>query len=814
MLTRCQVRGPTRPTEPSAAARWDAIGIIWKDPGSSPSADVVKDAIEKYGSFLTALRVQLKTNSTKTEEAAGRTVELERLKDARKVLLESLFQTIDAANQLGYGAIVEHLGGHHKLVNGLTTTLIDCNKAEDYIGKLPKAVLSLLSKFQTMTDDLLKKLKFEGIAKRWSKRGDDDTKKYIASILANTVESKEKAAKIKKDADRVEEERKVKDRAEQARGKNTESSTPAPSNPAKRPHDGDGANGKPSKKFASDNSGTPAVSRIIPPKPMNKIGNNAGPSSRVGNNLLGIASKPVAKPAPKKREPSPPTESKLGALLASIAKPPEPPKAPEAPPRPPETPEEKARRERKESRRHLRVKFKEGPELEQIRLFKHEQAEDEGRQDEMLRDAHDDRLEGMMHKKRVSETMDDDEDYQPAEPEGPYNEPISIDFSSLDKASRFGQTYFTRGGDLGFTTPEQKIQQRREALELMVIYTNPDDIPPSPKELSHPDMPGSTQREHQLKNPTEPWLVQRLQEIHQYGPEQAFQLFHARQEERMFNEIRENQTRQVFQATSAPASDVSSILQQLGGPSSQQVSKSQLSQVPKMDSEHLANLIHIVESLRNKTYPPTNPPDWMVNSEQRAEWIAGFERDKAAKEKREADARMAQMQAAQYQQATMFPPQFQQQIPTPPVTYPSMPLPNNLAPPRPQIAEITQQVQSYLAASYSVNEQQAAVQQQYDYNNWASQQAAEQSQGFPNQNQQQSRWDSDYNNEDSNPNPPSDRTRGKHKSRGKSHKHDSKPPNDSIFDENGEYKGKKKPCRFFQTGQCAKGEKCTYLHSG
>jgi hypothetical protein len=772
---------------------------------------VVKDAIEKYGSFLTALRVQLKTNSNKAEEAAGRAAEVEKLKNDRKVLLESLFQTIDAANQLGYGAIVENLGGHHKLVNGLTTTLIECNKAEDFVGKLPKAVFSLLAKFQTMTDDLLKKLKFESIAKRWSKRGDEDTKKFISTILANTVEAKEKATKAKKDTDRAQEEKKMKDKVEQAKARIAESSNATPSNPAKRPHDGDGSNGKPPKKFASDNAGAPAASKLIPMKPMNKIGNTVGSANRVGNNLLGIASKPVAKPVPKKREPSPPTESKLGALLASIAKPPELPKAPEAPPRPPETAEEKARRERKESRRHLRVKFKEGPELEEIRLFKHEQAEDEGRQDEMLRDAHDDRLEGMMHKKRVSgqETMDDDEDYQPAEPEGPYSEPISIDFSALDKPSRFGQNYATRGGDLTFTTPEQKIQQRREGLELMVIYTNPDDIPPSPKELSHPDMPGSTQREHQLKNPTEPWLVQRLQEIHQFGPEQASQLFHARQEERTFNEIRGNQSRQPFQAASAASSDVSSILQQLGGPG-QQPANSQLPQIPKMNLDELANLVRIVDYLKNKPYPPTEPPDWMVNPEQRAAWIAGYERDKVAKEKREADERMAQMQAAQYQTPAMFAPQYQQPIPTPQMTYPQMPLPIN--PADHQISDITQQVQSFLATGYGVTENHAPPLQQYDYNNWAGQQSAEQSQAYANHTQQ-SGWDGNRNNENSIPNPQSDRGRVKSNTKGKKHKFDSKPQNDSIFDENGEYKGKKKPCRFYQLGQCAKGQKCTYLHT-
>src|SRR6266536_1804248 len=162
-LMRSQVRGATRPTDVAAAAGWDAVGIIWKDPNSSPNGDVVKDAIEKYGNFVSALRVQLKKNAAKIEEAASNPAEVNRLKATRKVQLEALFQTIDAANRLGYDAIVEHLGGHHKLVNGLTTTLIECIKADDFVGKLPKAVFSLLAKFQTMSDELLKKLKFDSI---------------------------------------------------------------------------------------------------------------------------------------------------------------------------------------------------------------------------------------------------------------------------------------------------------------------------------------------------------------------------------------------------------------------------------------------------------------------------------------------------------------------------------------------------------------------------------------------------------------------------------------------------------------------------
>ena len=407
-----QVRAATRPTDVAEAAAWDAIGIIWKDPNSNPNADVVKGAIEEYGNFVSALRVQLKTNSTQTEEAASRPEEVDRLKKGRRVLLESLYQTIHAANTLGYPAIVENLGSHQKLVNGLTTTLIECIKTEDFLGKLPKAVLSLLAKFQNMSDALLKKLKFDSITKRWNKKGDDETKKAITTILANTIEAKEKAAKVKKESQQAEDSKSLRDKIEPSKQKPIDPVKAATnlSSPAKRPHDGDGASSKPTKKFASDIAGTPSsTTKPLPPK---------RPTNLLANNLLGISSKPAAKPLPKKREPSPPTESKLGALLAQIAEPVKPPKAPEAKPVPPETPEEKKRRERKESRRHLRVKFKDGSDLEEIRLFKHEQAEDEGRQDDMLRDAHDERSEGMMHKQRVSENMNsameaEDDDYDP-----------------------------------------------------------------------------------------------------------------------------------------------------------------------------------------------------------------------------------------------------------------------------------------------------------------------------------------------------------------------------------------------------------------
>lgn len=779
MLTYPQIRGSERPTSPPEAARWDAIGIVWKDTATSHNAEIVKDAIEKYGNFVTALRMKLKANSTKTEATSAKPAELQALKNERSILLDSLFETIQAANKHGYLPIVENLGGHHKLVNGLTTTLIECVKTSDYTGKLPKAVLTLLAKFQTMTDDLLQKLKFDSIQKRWNKKGDDETKKLIAQITANTTDAKERDAKSKKEAGRVEDERKIKEKMEAVKLRTLPASNTGSSAPSKRPHEGDSTNGKPTKKFASDVGGAPSVSKVAAPK-------------RPLGNLLGIASKPLAKSTPKKREVSPPTESKLGALLASIEKPPEPPKAPVAPPRTPETPEEKARRERKESRRHLRVKFREGPELEEIRLFKHEQVEDEGRQDEMLRDAHDDRSEGMMHKKRVAETIDDEEEYQPMIADQPYPELVGIDFSPLQKQHHFGTNYVTRGGDLTFTTPEQRTQQRREEVELVAIYTDPSDIPPSAKEP--PQFDGSREApEQELKLPTNPWFTQRLQLIDQYGLENATQILlaqHARQNQD------QGRVSQQF-----PSLQTSPFLQQPNQQSSGQIFNQQ-QQVMAQETDW-AEIARIVSGLKNKPFPPVEPPDWMVNEVQRKIWWDGYNRDMAKKDREEAEQRAAiemqnthayqpppPVQAPQYQQPMPFPPPL-------PFSMPTASLTNNPQ----QVPDVTQQVQEILA-SYQNGNSKATAAPQFDYSNWNAS-ANNNSQNNYN-GQEQGGWSGSWN-ENADPNAAS----GKSKQRNFGNNTGNEP---ALFDQYGEYKGKKKPCRFYREGKCVKGDKCTYLH--
>ncbi|CAH0020246.1 unnamed protein product [Clonostachys rhizophaga] len=515
------VRPPTRPSDPIEAARWDAIGIVYIDPSETKTNSLVASRVQQAGDFFIKLRSEMNQAKQELDQATKESKtdpELQELKKIYERKKQALFKVLDDTVEHADDSVLNNLGGHHKLVLSLINVLIFSIKAGDFSGELPKVVLELFTHFQ-ITRKIAETTNFDTVRKRFAEKGDSDVRELVREI----------SAKIKKYLRLIEESTGYTGTSAASRA--AKAPKPAAGSTVKRGRDDDTSaetrivkkvavepgSGSLSKKLAQPKlqltsaSKTTAAKAAASSLQLDKQRTVAKPLSKAepvtGSDHAKTSSddkprlehkKPLAKvektkPNPAKADPratvpktaAPPSASSsalsgIASLLDSInaPRPVTPPAAKEGKESElPETAEEKAKRLRKEARRKLRVTWKPDSELVQVKTFEKEEGEDLGRDVNMIRDAADDRAEGMVLKRGVDvEEEDEDEDI----PYQPWLGPILSDLSSLSEEAR-KKNYTTRGGQVSFSTEEQKRIAERGQRELMAIYADPSDIPPSPK---------------------------------------------------------------------------------------------------------------------------------------------------------------------------------------------------------------------------------------------------------------------------------------------------------------------------------------------
>jgi len=664
---------------------------------------------------------------------------------------EMLYRAIAAAGEKGDDRVLENLGSNEQLVARLFGVLRMCLAQDEVNGNLSRACLRLTSQITTLQDRTLKSLKFPKIQDRIREKGDEVIKELLDETLANVKGSLTQpptSSKFSGNSDAASESSPsshataVPARPTPGPSAPSASKTPlhgansmlrkpdAPkgtrvasdSSPQKRQREDDSDPRAP-KKLATDSSdGKPATFKSAsttlqtPNRPLTgalpgKMRPTAKPTlpgkgeiakgtSTVKREavkqdpLKPVASK-VKKPATTKAEAAP-SVSKLGMILQEIAKP----KAPEAAPTPdsssetPETPEEKAKRLRKESRRKLRVSWKEGDELTQVRIFEKGVAEDEGREMHLLRDARDDRSEGMALKQSLKKAVTFDDDDEDDIPYRPWVEPTPVDLGPIP-AEKKEKTYTTRGGNLEVRTEQQRIMQERENTVLMALYTDPSDIPPTPK--SPPLLPAD-------KAKASP------QGIYLPANDGKFAEIHTRWSETrtqgptgsLWSAMRRADVRRHQHAAAAQSSGVANVLkniQQIAATASQAASSGntpaqqgeQSSQAGLQQASQSAEVFRLLTSdkvknwqaparpqtqrhhdypdpalqrdadavedvaarLKGLPFPPTEPPQWIKDPARIKEWHEGVRKDKErkarefrrhqeAQARQDAEARLAQ----------------------------------------------------------------------------------------------------------------------------------------------------------------------------
>ncbi|KAG5983944.1 hypothetical protein E4U55_006651 [Claviceps digitariae] len=512
-------RPAIRPTDPVEAAAWDAIEFVHVDQATPRTSSLIAGRVQQAGDFLIKLRTEMNRSKLDLDQAVKNKQSgdvIAKKKNDAEQKKEALYRALDATLEHADDAVLDNLGGHQKLILSLVNSLIASIKASDFSGKLPKIVLELFTHFR-ITKKIVETTNFDTVRKRFEDKGDDEVKDLVREITA----------KIKKFQKATESDTATGYTGTSASGraksgvKQTSSSDGTAS--AKRGREED-TDTRTVKKIAVEAGSSSLSKKLAQPKISSQSTTKPGPTAKpVASSVLPGKTRPPAKPMPKaesvgvdianasiddkgkvepkkftapirsssegKVAPSKSSSSSssssalsgIASLLDSINS-----KKPEAVSAASkeskasdssETPVQRAKRLRKEARRKLRVSWKPEEELVQVKIFQKDDGEDEGRDVNMLRDAADDRSEGMVLKQRANVDDDDDDDDIPYQP---WFTPNAIDFSHLPADIR-NKSYVTRGGNVTFSTEEQRLMAEREQRELMAIYTAVDDIPASPK---------------------------------------------------------------------------------------------------------------------------------------------------------------------------------------------------------------------------------------------------------------------------------------------------------------------------------------------
>ncbi|PSR97020.1 hypothetical protein BD289DRAFT_124920 [Coniella lustricola] len=333
-----------------------------------------------------------------------------------------------------------------------------------------------------------------------------------------------------------------------------------------------------------------------------------------------------------------------------------------------EKPEEKARRLRKEKRRHLRVSWKEGEALTDVRVFQKDANEDEGRASNMIRDAHDDRSEGMMLKQGLmSGSQADEEEEEEEEDELPYRpwfQPSLVDFAALPQEVRV-KNFTVRGGLINVDTPQQKFVAERENKELMVVYTDASDIPPTPKSpyLQSQDDEVTMDSQHGTiydLGQDEPKLAEihlrwtesssrglswaRLNALRRAQKGRAGMPAETPHAHSLASAARSNIVSQPVPRPAAVLAEPKTVEDRVVAlltsdrvknwvdPSPVDLANPKTNRRHDYDNpdlqRHIDNVENIFEQFKGKPFPATQPPDWMKNDKARiAEWWYGHKRD-------------------------------------------------------------------------------------------------------------------------------------------------------------------------------------------
>jgi hypothetical protein len=509
----------SRPDDPHQAVRYDIIKSTWFPQTSQPGPGKIKTSLAELWEVLNTIQKRWRADSKAVSEAEEqkKTGELPVLKQRVSGQRDLLRSALKSVLEFSHADVLYHLGQVKPFLYLCYQFLANRFKMQDYDGELSSVIYQVLARAGgTLTTELLDETKLVKALNSMKKNANEANKALIQQIVeaAAAGSKKPKVSSLPPD-----------DAVDSKNGKRPATVPPGRSpteEPAvKRVKPSDPPPGPPKKVMSGENAPKAAANATVAPqkrpgekssaaapkpratqvvnKPssffssLNVASKKPGPAAAPVSTTKPATQRPAGTTAVKDKKPvSAPAAKPAFSFAATMAQLLEPKKEATAAPKPekqlpPETAEEKAKRLRKESRRHLRVSFRPDATLVDIRYFSHDPEEEEGHDENFLRDAGDIGGEGRMFKQH-RDMVEDDEDEEESELlEREWKEPSAVDFTvvSLDERARNFEPY--GGGERKPECPEKEANQQRENSALMVTYIDRSDIPPSPREPPETD---------------------------------------------------------------------------------------------------------------------------------------------------------------------------------------------------------------------------------------------------------------------------------------------------------------------------------------
>lgn len=494
--------------DPHKAVCYDVIKASWFPRRTPLNSEKIKNSMRDLWDVLNTIQKRWRADSKAVAEAeeAKKIGELPTLKSRVTSQRDLLQSALKAALDHAHPDVLYHLGQVKPFLYLCYQFLANRFKAKDYDGPLPSAIYEVLARCGTLTTELIEETKVSKALVSMKKQANDKNKAFIQQIVEAAAAGSKKAKNSPPVAETNEAKGAKRPASEAAtaaagegsslkKAKSGESSVTAvkPATVATKP----AANASMLKRPGEKPIGAPAPVRARVNPAANKTANifaslNAATKKPASTATAPMATKLNAQTkatatATKDKKPAAvsakPSGFSFASTMAALTKPKEPETAPTKTEKdvPNETPEQKTKRLRKEARRHLRVTFRPDASLVAIKYFSHDPEEDLGHEENFTRDAGDLGGEGHMFKQH-KELEEDDEDEDDETEYRPWTEPSQVDFSVVDPEERKRNYVPYGGGENVPTCPEKEANVRRENDILMVFYTSPGDIPPSPHE--------------------------------------------------------------------------------------------------------------------------------------------------------------------------------------------------------------------------------------------------------------------------------------------------------------------------------------------